>query len=406
MTASETRPSRRRGLSDRQVAALKKKGTRYTVPDPDLRGHYVRVMPEGANVFVAVARDPYGKQVWATIGSADKLKIEDARGKAREAIARIKAGLPAVEPPPVKPDTLVAVAENWLQRHVVKNKLRSAPEYRRVLQKYILPHLGDTVFTAIRRSHVTRLLDHIEDNHGPRQADYALAIVSGMMRWYEGRHDDYIYPLARKMRRTNPKERARTRILDDDEIRLVWRAADDSGAFGAIVKMLLLTGQRRAKVVGMRWGDLRDGVWTIPAHEREKSTAGSLVLPRLALDIINAQPRLATNQFVFAGRGHGPYGGIRAGRVAFDRKLPPDMPRFVLHDLRRSARSLMSRAGVQSDHAERVLGHVIPGVEGIYDRHSYGLEKAGALQRLAALIETIINPPVSNVVSLHGSVQS
>ena len=61
-----------------------------------------------------------------------------------------------------------------------------------------------------------------------------------------------------------------------------------------------------------------------------------------------------------------------------------------LHDLRRTARSLMSRAGVQSEHAERVMGHVIPGVEGIYDRHSYDTEKADALRKLQALIEDII----------------
>jgi hypothetical protein len=73
-----------------------------------------------------------------------------------------------------------------------------------------------------------------------------------------------------------------------------------------------------------------------------------------------------------------------------------------LHDLRRTARSLMSRAGVPSEHAERVLGHIIPGVEGTYNRHAYSDEKAVALARLAALIETIINPPAdSNVVVLR-----
>jgi hypothetical protein len=75
----------------------------------------------------------------------------------------------------------------------------------------------------------------------------------------------------------------------------------------------------------------------------------------------------------------------------------------VLHDLRRTARSLMSRAGVLPHVSERVLGHVIPGVEGVYDRHSYDVEKAHALTKLAALVETIINPPTGNVVPLHGA---
>jgi integrase len=75
------------------------------------------------------------------------------------------------------------------------------------------------------------------------------------------------------------------------------------------------------------------------------------------------------------------------------------MPRWTLHDLRRTARSLMARAGVRPDVAERVMGHVIVGVEGVYDRHSYRDEKADALQRLAALIDSIVHPR-DNVVTM------
>ena len=86
-----------------------------------------------------MARDPYGKQIWSNIGAVDVLSINEAREKAREAIKRIKAGLPAFEPPSVKPDTFKAVAENWLKRHVAKNKLRSEREIRRVLERYVYP---------------------------------------------------------------------------------------------------------------------------------------------------------------------------------------------------------------------------------------------------------------------------
>jgi len=79
------------------------------------------------------------------------------------------------------------------------------------------------------------------------------------------------------------------------------------------------------------------------------------------------------------------------------------MPSWVLHDLRRTARSLLSRAGVRPDISERVLGHAIPGVEGVYDRHSYDHEKADALNRLATLIDTIVHPPEGgNVIALRG----
>ena len=108
----------RKTLSDKGVAALKARGKLYVYPDPELRGHYVRVMPTGPNTFVAVARDGFGKQIWATLGSSDVLTIEEARDKARTAIKRVKAGQPPFEAPPTKPDSFEDVATNWFRRHV------------------------------------------------------------------------------------------------------------------------------------------------------------------------------------------------------------------------------------------------------------------------------------------------
>jgi hypothetical protein len=395
-----TTPARRRGLSDRQVAALRKKAKRYIVPDPELRGHYVRVMPQGANIFCAVARDPYHKQIWCTLGSSDVLTIEEARDKARTAIKRIKAGLPPFESPPTKPDSFEAVAGNWIKRHVVAKGLRTRDEIERVLRVYVLPHWHDRDFESLRRSDVTRLLDHVEDNHGRRQADVVLSVVRAIGNWYASRNDDYTTPFVRGMTRTDPGAGMRARVLDDAELRALWKATE-SGAFGALVRTLLLTAQRLGKVQTMKTDAIdADGVWTIPSAPREKGTAGSLKLPTLALDIINAQLKFASNPFVFAGRGGGHINDMAAAKAALDAKLPP-MPPWVLHDLRRSARSLLSRADVRPDIAERVLGHAIKGVEGVYDRHPYFSEKADALQRLANLVETIVNPPADNVRQLR-----
>jgi integrase len=77
------------------------------------------------------------------------------------------------------------------------------------------------------------------------------------------------------------------------------------------------------------------------------------------------------------------------------------LPNWTLHDLRRTAKTLMVRAGVRPDVSERVLGHVIAGVEGTYDRHSYADEKRDALERLAAMIERILSPSVSNITTLN-----
>ena len=117
--------TRRKSLSDAGVAALKPKATRYTFPDPELRGHYVRVTPSGAKSFVVVSRDPDGKQIWATVGSADLMGIQPARDAAREAIGRIRNGLAAVEQKAL-PTTFRAVADSFFKRHVQARALRSS----------------------------------------------------------------------------------------------------------------------------------------------------------------------------------------------------------------------------------------------------------------------------------------
>ncbi len=105
---------------------------------------------------------------------------------------------------------------------------------------------------------------------------------------------------------------------------------------------------------------------------------------------------------MFAGRGAGHFSGYGLLKRGIDKEA--GIAPWVIHDLRRTARSLMARAGVRSEIAERVLGHVLPGVEGIYDRHEYHDEKADALAKLAGLIALILDPPAENVVELHAEV--
>jgi integrase len=164
----------------------------------------------------------------------------------------------------------------------------------------------------------------------------------------------------------------------------------------------LLTAQRSRKVAAMKWDDIDDGVWSVPKEPREKDTGGALALPQMALAIIEAQPRLASSPYVFPARGRsGPFVGFGPGKAALDAKLPEGLRNWTIHDLRRTARSLMARAGVLSEHAERVMGHAIGGIEAIYDRHSYRDEKADALARLAALIDSIVHPRSADVLPLR-----
>jgi integrase len=388
----------RKSLSDKGVAALRPRASRYAYPDPELRGHYVRVQPSGAKAYVAVTRSPDGEQVWTTLAAADVIGIAEARMRARSVIERVRAGLPAIEP---RAETFGEVVANWIKRHVRRNGLRSQAEIERLLDRHILPAWRTREFTAIRKSDIAALLDKIEDDHGARTADYCLSIIHRVMHWVAARHDDYSPPLMRAMRRQSTKAQARDRILSDDELRAFWLAAEASGTFGAILQLCLLTAQRSRKVTAMRWADISDaGEWTIPKAPREKDTGAFLVLPELALAIIRAQPQLGDNPYVFAGRAAGAFRGFAKSKRNFDALLPPGTPGFVIHDLRRTARSLISRAGVRPDIGERVLGHAIGGVAGVYDRFAYRNEKADALQRLAALIENIIHDRTGDNVRL------
>ena len=376
--------ARRKILTDEQIAKLPPRSSAYA--DPELAGHYIRVRPTGRRVFCVVARDPNGKQVWHTIGGTDLYNVAEAREAAREAIKAIKTG---GNRDGVK--TFETVANEWIKRHVEKNGLISASNIKKYLSRILIPAWGGREFASIKRSDVAKLLDDVEDKNGIVAGDFVLSIIRGVCNWYAMRNDDYSSPVVRGMRRANPKARARSRILDDDELRVLWAAAEANGGFGAFIRVALLTGQRREKVLAMRWEDIKDGEWIIPSNKREKSTAGSLVLPQAALDIINMQPRFASNPHIFAGQGARPFGGLGRRKLVFD-KQAGIAANWTIHDLRRTARSLMSRAGVRPDIAERVLGHTTKGVEGVYDRHSYRDEKANALRQLAGLIHNILRP--------------
>ena len=220
------------------------------------------------------------------------------------------------------------------------------------------------------------------------------------MTWHQSRDENYTSPIVKGMRRH--KSKPRERILSDEEIRALWTALGDFGAFGPVVKLCLLTAQRSRKIASMRWQDLKDGVWSIPQQDREKGTARSLKLSPLAWEIVESRPRLKDNPYVFASLPFKHFNSWSEQKSALDgelKKLLPDMPPWTIHDLRRTARSLMSRAGVRPDIAERVLGHAIKGVEGTYDRHNYDEWKTDALDKLADMISAIVNPSTDNVIS-------
>jgi integrase len=130
------------------------------------------------------------------------------------------------------------------------------------------------------------------------------------------------------------------------------------------------------------------------ARSAKKATSGKLKLPHLALDIIQTQPQIAGNPYVFAGRGKTAFNSFSQRKEEFDEKLP-SMQDWTLHDLRRTCRKLMTRARVRPDVAELALGHSIKGIQAVYDDPAeYGLLIDQALQSVA----NEVSPRPDNVV--------
>jgi integrase len=375
-------------LTDAGIARLKPRTERYTVPDPELRGGYVRITPNGAKTYVIITRT-HGKQIWHTVGACDAHSVDELREQARVALKRIKQGEPAKEPVPTKALTFRDVAENYFTRVVDAEAHRTADESKRVMSRYVYPAWADRPFVSLKRSDLSVLLDRLQDEHGARQADVALSGIRRVATWHATRDDNYISPFdLRGLKRD--KAQPRNRILSDAELQIVW-AASANTRLGALVRLLLLTAQRKSVVHEMRWSHLVDGVWHIPMSAREKTNGGILALPDLALETINALPRFAGSDFVFAG-SHSKSGCMDISVSGPDFCASLSIPHFTLHDLRRTARSLLSRCGVAHDTSERVLGHQVgSSISRTYDRHQYVTEKKIALAKLARLIETIIS---------------
>lgn len=456
---SDVKAAKKRANGDPQKMPKPPRWAQIQIFDSEVPRLVLRLSYDGAKTYRALHYikrvNKKGKLITApafhSLGRHGNINLKQARALARTFLADPQKVLEQKRDAELKAQTgsFKEVAENWFKRHVEAEGIRSVRDIRAHLDRYIYPEWENLQFTAIRRTAITNLMDKIEDGTlpkrdtklvrpgsrrkergrsrrkagGRRQADLVLATISSIMTWQQKRTDDYDSPVLRGMRRAKHQGAKRDRVLNDDELRAFRKACGEMGAFGDLSMVLLHTAQRRDKVARMRHDEIKDGVWHIPTQPREKSNAGALPLPKIVLDLIAKQPRVAGNPYVFIGskrgrrpwpprsdekarRASGPphFNSFSQRKAELDTKLREQLPKmepWILHDLRRTARSLMSSAGVRPDIAERVLGHAIPGVEGVYDRHHYTKEKGEALKQLAHAIDAITNPPQGNVVVMQ-----
>ncbi len=397
---------------------LKPRHARYEVSDGN--GLYVVVQPTGKKSW-AVRFRILGKPRKLTLDRG--LSLAEARAAAAKAMVEVeKQNDPTTAKRKKKEAQRVAaantfrlVADAYLKhegRKKEEERLRSL-EWRRVLlERLVYPTLGELPITTIKRKAVIELLDRIEHGElvnpktkepirgGATMAHSTLAVVRKIMRWYAIRDEDYVAPIVPGMARIAPAKHARSRTLTDEELRAVWLTAELQGTdpFAAMVRFLLLTAARRGEAAALTWDEIDGTDWILPPGRNKVKVELVRPLSKAAQELIAGQPRIVDCPFVFT-YGRKALAAFSQGKEEFDEAC--GITGWTLHDLRRTARTLMSRAGIDSDTAEQCLGHLLQGVRKTYNRDDFREQKKLAFELLSALIQRIVRSPATNVTHLR-----
>jgi integrase len=413
---------------------------RQEIPDTLVTGLYLVVTERGAKSW-AVRYRHTGKPRKFTLGQYPALQLGEAREMAREALVKVAKGMdPAGEKAAASEaetaareaaeraqrDRFEVVADLFFERYLKPNN-RSADESKRVIDRILLPAWGTRSVHEITRRDVIELLDGIVDRGSPIMANRVLALVRKLFNWCIERGILEASPVSGI--KAPGKEESRDRVLSDDELVEVMTAADSIGwPFGPVVKLLVLTAQRRDEVAGMRWADLDldRAVWTIPASVAKNNKIHEVPLAPAAVAILKEMPRVGRGEFVFSTTGRTAVSGFSkakekvdstilearrkaagkaAGEAGADLDTTHPLPHWTLHDLRRTAASGMARLNIPPHVVEKLLNHVsgtIKGVAAVYNRHEYYEERRRALEAWANKVESLTQPAGSNVVALRG----
>ncbi|WP_458093773.1 tyrosine-type recombinase/integrase [Roseomonas sp. WA12] len=384
--------------------------------DDELRGFGVRVTTGGARSFLLQYNRPTGGKGRVVLGAFGteltttqaRRKAEAVRGevvakrdvvgerreaaaaaRAREAQAKATAASAAY--------TCEKLVEGWATAHLAQRSAsyaaRTPREVRAVLGKMWLAAPA----ASLARADAVALLDAAAAERGPVAANRLLAVLRACWGWAMKRGSLTINPWSGIPR--PGVEKSRERVLTDVEVAGLWKATSDTPApFGAIVRLLMLTGQRRSEVAGMAWNELRldcpEPVWVIPAGRAKNGREHIVPLPPQALTILQDVPRVTIDgepaALVFANaKGTAPSGfgkvvdrlETRLAAVLAEAGAPVPAP-WVLHDIRRTVATGLQRLGVRLEVTEAVLNHVSgsrAGIVGVYQRHGWAKEARAAL---------------------------
>ena len=382
-------------LTTRAIEAMKPSEARREVPDSLLTSLYLLIQPSGAKSW-AVRYRHHGQSRKHTLGAYPLITLAMARQLGAKALRDAAEGRdPAREKTEARitqKDSVEAIVREFLQRHCKpKYRPRSYEEAERLLRLHVLPRWRDRSIGSITRSDVRDMLDRVVKGGAPIGANRTHSLVRKFFNWCVEHEIIAASPVAGVRRPTN--ETSRDRVLNDDELARIWKAAEKVGSpFQTLLQLLMLSGQRRGEVVSMEWSeiDLKQKLWSIPKEKTKNDRAHDIPLSPLALSIIKGLPRV-DDRYVIS-YGESPISGFSKSKRRLDALLNGVQP-WCLHDVRRSVASGLARLGFDLPTIERVLNHVsgsFGGIVGVYQRHDYAGEKRKALDAWSAHIASLI----------------
>jgi integrase len=384
--------------------------------DDEVLGFGLRLRAGGGRVWIFQYKTA-SKHRRITIGSAKAISARKARETAVELYAKVKL---KQDPAGDAREGLARAAETMgavLGRYLLVKKARLKPRSYVEVERHLLANckpLHSQQLNKITRRDIAVRLSEIEGTSGPVTRDRVRASLSAFFAWLirEGLAD--ANPVAGTSQASG--DLRRDRVLSDDELRAIWISLVE-GQYASIVRLLILTGQRREEIGGLRWSevDLDHGVVTIAAERTKNKRPHRIPLTAAARAIIEAQPRRLGRDMIF-GEGLGSFSGWGAAKTALDARIAgsaladavPALAPWRLHDIRRTAATRMADLGVQPHVIEAVLNHVSghkAGVAGVYNRSSYDREVNAALGLWDDHVTSLVTGQARKVIPMRGSHQ-
>jgi integrase len=339
------------------------------------------------------------------LGSAKSVPLSLARENASKLEARVKlGGDPAMDKDVARRDadnTVAMLVDQYLEARKPEWRRRTEVEVRRHLTKNARP-LHRFPITALTQRNVAVLLNDIAEESGNvtsnRVRESLYAFVSWVIR------EGIRLPEGNIVAYTNTREeKSRDRVLSDAELKAIWGACRDDHC-GAIIKLLMLTGQRAGEIAGLRWDELHDDQIVLPGERTKNKRLHVVPLSEPAKAILaKIERKDRKHVFGFAGTG---FQGLGKAKPKIDARIAEtlgELPHWTPHDLRRTAATRMAELGVQPHIVEALLNHVSghkSGIAGVYNRATHHKEKREALNLWAEHIIALVEGRAAVVVPL------